>query len=444
MNVVWFCLDTLRADHLSCYGYWRPTSPTLDRLAAEGVLFPGSRASGVATGPGFTSMVTGQYPVNNEWYLTPFNKPDMINFSDARPVFPEMVLDAGGITTAAFDNLFNFASHMKQFVRGFEYCVNVTGTSRPVHHHTLGGAVNRRLLPWVRGHAHERFFLFVHYWDPHMPYNQPPEFARPFVHERGRTDDLEVREAPAGYRYVPGWNLLDRIGDTESYFDADFGPGSGFLYPRTIDSYDGEVRYTDGLVGEVLGALDEAGVLDETAVVVNADHGEQLGQHLDTWDHRGLHDANIHTPLILWRPGALPEGVRPEGHVTHADLAPTILDLLGVEPTAEMDGRSVLPLARGEAGPPTVCYCETLGQRAILSGGWKYIHHLRAHDELYHVQHDPMEALDLIEEQPDRAAALKADLDAWVTEQLAGRPDPMLEQIDRFERFCGPMKPDVL
>ena len=124
MKAIILLLDTCRADHLSCYGYFRQTSPTMDRLAREGALFSQSRANAIATGPAFTSMFTGQYAINNEFYMTPFDVPNMINFPDEKPTLPEMIWEHGGITTAAFDNLMNFASHMKQFVRGFEYYVN--------------------------------------------------------------------------------------------------------------------------------------------------------------------------------------------------------------------------------------------------------------------------------------------------------------------------------
>jgi arylsulfatase len=437
MNVVWFCLDTLRADHLSCYGYFRETSPTIDRLAAEGVLFPQSRANAVATGPGFTSMFTGQYAIHNEWYVTPFDVPDVINFSDARGVFPERIWDHGGITPAAFDNLFSFASHMKQFVRGFEYYVNATGTSRPIHHHLVGGRVNDRLLPWVRAHRDERFFLFVHYWDPHTPYNQPNAFARPFVHERGRLDDLPVQEAPAGYRYVPGWGTLDNLPHAEGPEEFRPEPGSPHRHPRCIDTYDGEIRYTDHLIEQVLDELEIAGVLGETAVVVNADHGEQLHQHYGTWGHPGLHDANVFTPLILWRPGLLPAGVRPEGYVHHIDLGPTILDLLGVEPMEQADGVSLLPRIRGEAPAREQYFAETLGMRSVVRENWKYIRHKCAPDELYDLEADPMEAVNRIGEEPQRAEALQADLLAWVERQLDGRPDPTLRQLARVEELRG-------
>jgi len=437
MNVFWFCLDTLRADHLGGYGYFRETSPTLDRLAAEGVLFPQSRANAVATGPAFTSMFTGQYAVNNEWYMTPFDVGNLINFPDDRPVLPEWIQDHGGITTAAFDNLFQFASHMKQFVRGFEYYVNVTRTSRPVHHHVVGGQVNDRLLPWIRMHKDEQLFAFVHYWDPHTPYNQPEEFARPFVHEPGRRDDLPILEAPAGYRYVPGWSTMARLPVVEGPEEFSPAPDAPQKHPLSIDSYDGEIRYTDHLIEQVVKELDAAGILDRTAIVINADHGEQLMQHFDCWGHPGLHDGNVFTPLILWRPGLLPAGARPRGYVHHVDIAPTVLELLDVDLPEGMDGRSLLPLIRGEEEGRDHYYAETMGMRSVTREGWKFIWHKFAGDELYDLEADPLEQINLIDECPDRARGLREELFDWVRRNLGERSDPILFQLARSEELRG-------
>ena len=436
-NVVWFCLDTLRSDHLGCYDYFRSTSPTIDRLANEGVLFPQSRANAVATGPGFTSMFTGQYAINAEWYMTPHNVGDMITFPDSSPVFPEWIQDHGGITTAAFDNLFQFASHMKQFVRGFEYYVNVTGTSRPSHHHVVGGDVNKRLLPWIRSHKDERFFIFVHYWDPHTPYNQPDEFARPFTHERGSLDDLLVKKAPAGYEYVPGWHTVDQLHVQEGPREFTREPGKIDKHPQCIDTYDGEIRYTDHLIEQVMQELESSGVLDDTAVVINADHGEQLNLHYDSWGHPGLHDANIGTPLVIWRPGLLPAGARPEGYVHHIDIAPTILDLLGVDNPGGMDGESLLPLIRGESKPRDHYFAETAAMRSVVRDGWKYIWHAHTTDELFELASDPLEQVNLIGQHPEREDPLRAELFAWVRDQLGDREDPRPAQLARAVELQG-------
>jgi len=434
MNVVWFCIDTLRADHLSCYGYFRKTSPVIDRLAEEGVLFPMSRANAVATGPAFTSMFTGQYAVNNSWYLTPYDVGNLINFPDDRPVFTELIQDKGGITTAAFDNLFQFASHMKQFVRGFEYYVNVTRSSRPIMHHVTGETINSRLLPWIDSHKEEQVFLFIHYWDPHLPYNQPSKFARPFVHRPGNLDDLPVVKAEAGYNYVPGWSVVDKISLVEEPEKPAPPPGAS-KYPMSIDSYDGEILYADHLVGEVLEKLEKADMLKDTAIILNADHGEQLQQHYNCWGHPGLHDANIFTPLIIWRPGLVPAGKRPPGYVHHIDIAPTILDLFGIRVPENMDGQSLLPVTGEEGMPRRHYFSETMGMRSITAENWKYIWHKCAPDELYDLQSDPLEQVNMSAEYPRKLESLQQVLFQWVKDNLQDRNDPMLYQLARSEEL---------
>ena len=117
-----------------------------------------------------------------------------------------------------------------------------------------------------------------------------------------------MRKAPAGYEYVPGWGTVEQIPNTEWPEDFEAKPGDPHKYPTCIDAYDGEILYTDRLVDQVLNALAEADLLDDTAVIINADHGEQLNQHGDMWGHAGLHDAVVFTPLVMWRPGLVPEG----------------------------------------------------------------------------------------------------------------------------------------
>ncbi|HEX28537.1 TPA: hypothetical protein ENG04_00465, partial [Candidatus Poribacteria bacterium] len=263
LNCILFVIDTLRADHLSCYGYFRNTSPNIDKIAEEGVLFKDAHATAIATGPGFTSIITGLSPIHHRFYLTPWNLPNLIDFDDSIPTLPEIIQDEiQSCTTAAFDNLINFASHMDQFVRGFEYYVNLTRTSKPIHHHVVGGEINKRLIPWLESHSNERFFLFVHYWDPHTPYNQPEEYRKVFSHKPGNLDDLVVKTAPAGYEYVPGWGKVGEIWDPD--------PAQSKV---TIDLYDGEIRYVDALVGEVMEALERLNIADRTALIVTSDHG---------------------------------------------------------------------------------------------------------------------------------------------------------------------------
>ena len=424
LNVVLIVVDTLRADHLGCYGYFRDTSPFLDRLAREGVLFRDSRANAIPTGPGFSSIITGLAAIHHHFYLTPFNLPNLIDFDDDIPTLPELIQDVvGGYTTAAFDNLINFKSHMDQFVRGFEYYVNASRTAKPIHHHLVGGAVNERLIPWLKAHADESFFLFVHYWDPHTPYNQPEEYRDIFHHEPGNLDDLQVKEAPAGYTYVPGWGKVGELWEP--------AVGESEL---TLDLYDGEIRYTDHLVEEVVGTVEELDLTDRTVIIVTSDHGEQLGQH-GMYGHGMLHEAVIWVPLIMWGPGTIPEGKIVEGYVQQADVVPTILSLLGVKKEAlpSFDGLDLLPLIEGQEPPREEIFVEDHHYRAVMQGQWKYsLSYFQGIEELYDIKRDPMEVVNLVEEERGRADAMRERLNEWVRENLQGERDPLFAQVAKW------------
>jgi arylsulfatase A-like enzyme len=432
MNVVLFVIDTLRADHLGCYGYFRDTSPTIDRLAGEGVMFRDSHATAVATGPGFTSIITGLSPIHHKFYLTPFNIPNAINFDDNIPTLAEMIWDHGDYTTAAFDNLINFRSHMKQFVRGYEYYVNVTRTSRWIHHHVVGGEVNKRLIPWIHAHRDEKLFLFVHYWDPHTPYNQPPSYRRLFKYNS--PSDLEVKTSPSGYEYVQGWGTCKEILKPLSERDIKGFPSTE-EYP--IDLYDGEIRYTDELIKEVISALDLAGIIEDTVIIITADHGEQLGQH-GHYGHPGLHEPNIFVPMIFWHPASLPQGEIIEGYVQQADIAPTILDIISAKSEGKFDGESLLPIIKGEKQTRKDIFIETSQQRAIIRENWKLIKDAWDKVGMYNLHLDPMEVENLAEKESAKKQELEKALDKWVMDNIPeGAKDPMLVAAEMRKRATG-------
>ena len=423
-NLVLIDIDTLRADHLGCYGYFRNTSPNLDRLAKEGVLFKDSHATAIATGPGQTSIITGLAPIHHHFYMTPYSLPNLIDFDDDIPTLAELIQDVvGGYTTAAFDNLINFKSHMDQFVRGFEYYVNATRSAKPIHHHLVGGDLNARLLPWLKAHAEERFFLFVHYWDPHTPYNQPDDYREIFSHVPGHLDDLEVKRAPAGYDYVPGWGKADEI--CEIWGSAAEGR------EWTVDLYDGEIRYVDELVGQVIRTLESLGLLEDTVVIITSDHGEQLGQH-GMWGHGMLHEAVIYVPLIIWGPSVVPAGKVVSGYAQQADIAPTILALLGADETKlpRFDGMNLLPVIEGQEPLRDKMFAETSASRAMLDGRWKYIRtYYLDQEELYDLQSDPMEVNNLASQEEFVLEDMRGQLSAWIREGLGGQADPLWRQV---------------
>jgi len=425
MNILFIVGDTLRADHLGCYGYFRDTSPNIDRVAGEGVLFEDFYNAGAPTGPGFTCMYTGLYTIHHRFYR--FTTPNIRQVDDTIFTMPE-ILRALGYTTAALDNLMNQGARAKHFVRGYEFYINCSPDAFGGAARLLAERLNRRLIPWIRDHSGERFFLFVHYWDPHLPYIQPEEYRRVFHHEKGSLSDLRVEEAPGGYKYVPGWGRVGEFPEGEVEFKRQ---------RVSIDLYDGEIRYMDHAIGEVVSTLEDVGVLDDTLILMTADHGEQLNQHYGIWGHAGVHDAVTHIPLIMRCPKRLPRGVKVKGFCQQIDLLPTILDLIGSRTDAlEIDGESAMPLLRGERTRDRIFIENAAGLRAVRTDEWKFIadewaRRLRRGPELYNVREDPMEAINLAETNKERAEELGETLRGWVRDNLRGEKDPAIYEDEK-------------
>jgi len=437
MNLIWFVVDTLRADHLSCYGYFRKTSPNIDRLAEEGLLFENSYASAIATGPGFTCLFTGLAAINHGFYLTPWNVPNAPLLDDRIVTLPELIQARGDYTTAAFDNLMNFRSHMKQFVRGFEFYINVTRLPAWRHHQIIADEVNRRLLPWLEQHADEQFFAFVHYWDPHTPYNMPDKFRGKFNRKKNH---LVTRKAPDGYEYVPGWGLADRLPEGDEKL--------------SIDLYDDEVFYADYSIGLVRERLEELGLLEETVLIVTSDHGEDLDLH-GLWGHGTVHNTTIFVPLIIRDPKHPPPGKRVTEFAQHADNLPTILEYFPKQERRELkrlpspkwmpeipenfDGHSLLKLARGERAGKSEIVAETGQHRAYIAPPWKLIWHREGHkSELFHLKNDPLELNDRAEEEKAVLEGLSEKLRHWVDQNLRGeRTDPIFATNGAWTCYIG-------
>jgi len=444
MNIFLIVVDTLRADHLGCYGYFRDTSPTIDRLAREGVVFENFHVSAEATGPGFTSIITGLFPIQHKFYVTPHNLPNIIDFDDDIPTLPEMIWENGTYTTAAFDNLINFRSHMDQFVRGFEYYINVTRTAMWEHHFVVGGEVNKRLLPWIKGHSKEDLFVFIHYWEPHGPYNQPEEYRNIFKHKKGDLSDLKVCRAPAGYEYVPGWGKVGELWEEDlEQKKADVLTTA----ERTIDLYDGEIKYTDYLISQIVKTIKEERIEKESIIILTADHGEQLGQH-GIYSHSELHEANTWVPLIIWGPKRIPQGKKLKGYAQHTDIAPTILDLIGAQKRPKMAGKSLLPAINGKERLREEIIMEgnsTLGSlyiRGIVRRNWKYTLNLDGTEELYDMKQDPMEVINVADKERDIKRELRYALKRWVYRNLHHRKDPLVE-ANRIMRKRGGENPYI-
>ena len=421
MNVLLIGIDSLRADRLGCYGYGRPTSPFMDGLAAQGLLFEQFFAPVIPTQPSFTTFFSGQMPTTHGIMA---HRGDW-RFADDRPFLPEL-FQAAGYATAAIDNLADH--HQKDwFRRGFDAYIN----PREPGTYPDCFLYNRAAIEWLKHKGDRPFFMFVHYWDPHTPY-LPPKSYRNLFYE----GDPTVRH-PGSLKGFYERPLMDWW--PEKWMDrlAQEWPGASGGHIADIEfvraQYDSEVRCADDGVREMVGALEEMGVLDDTAIVIWGDHGEELGEHGIYFDHHGLYESDIKVPLIVRWPGVY--GRRIGALTQHMDLAPTILEGAGLSVPEAMDGQSLWPLIRGQAnGRPDVLLtgeCTWMAKWALRRDGWKVIvarepdFYGKPARELYDLANDPGEQRNLAEDDPARAREMAAQLEdvLWARLKQAGRSE---------------------
>lgn len=412
-NVVLISLDTVRADHLSAYGYERDTSPTLRTLAAQGVLFETAYAPSATTGPSHASLFTSAPPVSHGVLKNGHN------LDPAWTTLAEALARAGYQTAAVMSSYvlasrFGYDQGFDFFDQDFSRAEVPSGVTlwedEEVEGKFYGRAddTTRRALDWLSGRPRpdRPFFLFVHYFDSHDPYIPPEDYRPPFVP----------------------------------------GPKEALKRNRTIFLYDSVLAYMDAEVGRLLEALPQLGLEENTLVVVTGDHGEGLMQH-GVW-HHGLHiyEEGVRVPLILRWPGKVPDGIRIESPVSLLDLAPSLLALTDSPEESGFQGRSLeATLVGQEPNPPdrpiwlyrrlyaSGDKVEGLAaegeQWGLRRGRWKLIvGEAEGKLELYDLESDPQETHNLASERGEVVAKLRLELDRWLLERP--RPDLPSEPID--------------
>ena len=420
-NLILVVVDTLRADHLGCYGYHRDTSPQIDALAARGVRFENCFSQAPWTIPSFTNIVSGIYPEANRVVASPWNVPNAntIALDDRIPVLAEM-LQEHGYHTIAIDNLHQMSSHPKWFVRGYDHYINLTRRPGLFHHHVRASEIQRAVEKWLESRPDAPVFLFLHYWEPHLPYNQEPPYDSWF---KGELGDAPV-ERNGGREYVPRWGYLDR------------------LTPRALEaiaSYDAEIRYLDDYIGRLLEALDRHGITRDCTFVFSGDHGESMVEHEILFDHQDLYEPTVHVPLIISDsdPGTARRRVVSE-LVEHVDLVPTVLDCLNVPQPPGLCGRSLKPaLEPGGAVPVSAAVHATQDgarpSRMLRTTEWKLVQRFFGRPqgrELYHLTEDPYELVNAAEAYPDIANEMADQMRCWL--------DRLLEPYGLADPFCDP------
>jgi arylsulfatase len=421
-NILLIVVDTLRADHLGCYGYNRPTSPNIDKLAEQGVLAERFICAGIPTHPSFTTLYTGQHPITHGVVA----HGGSTQLAKDAPFLPSLLL-AEGYTTCAIDNL---VQTRQWFGRGYEFYID------PSVRHTLFLDVsceelNARAIPWLRAHADEPFFLMIHYWDPHWPLVPPPRYQDLFYD--GNPTDPDNHSLDGWWQHPIGAMARD------TWLRHPDGPVTDAAYVEAL--YDQEIRHLDDGIGALMESLDDLGLAEDTLVLFLSDHGESITEHGIFLEHHGLYEPTVHVPLIARWPGRLPAGKRLPHLLQHHDVAPTILQAVDAEVPFDMDGCSFWGLLTGASGSPDreyVISCESTWQAkwSIRTRRHKFI--LARQDdmygtsprELYDLDADPNEEHNLVTEAPVLAKELEEKLERWIAERLRSQDkteDPLRE-----------------
>lgn len=371
LNIVLFTIDTLRADHLECYGYDQVKTPNINRLANEGVRFSNFITPAPLTLPSHCSIFTGTYPLyhgvrdNGGFYL------------DSKHVTLAELLKQKGFRTGAFTGAFVLDSRWG-LDQGFDYYfdnfdltkykkISLDAVQR------RGDEVLQEARRWIEEQSKSQFFAWIHLYDPHTPYDPPEPFKS--LHQG-----------------------------------------------RRFGLYDGEIAYVDYLIGEFLDFMQATGLLEKTLIIFTADHGESLGEHKESAHGFFIYDAVLHIPLILRFPqNSDLQGLVISEQGQNIDLMPTILELFNLPFPSMIQGRSLLPLLAGKKGKSVPAYSETFYPRyhfgwselrSIRQGNFKFIQAPRP--ELYDLSLDPKEINNIYAEKKATAERMKRELEKLI------------------------------
>jgi len=388
-NVLLITLDTTRADRIGAYGYGLAETPRLDALASDGVLFENTVTPTAFTLPSHSSIMTGLYP--------PFHGIRLNGgaaLADVQTTLAERLAASGyrtGAVVGAFviDQRWGLNQGFESFNDDFEVAadqkLDLAGVQRP------GDRVVDLGLEWLDQPDERPFFAWLHFYDPHIPYDPPEPYRSKF----------------------------ESVGE--------------------YGLYDGEIAFADSQVGRLLDWLDDRRLAENTVVVVVGDHGESLGDHGEKEHGYYIYDATVKVPLIVRVPGPEFGGIRVPAQVRTIDVLPTVLALVGVEAPDPLHGESLVPLIlEPTAEGPEYAYSESMSVH--LQYGWSALYSVRTsshkfieapREELFNLVADPSESENLLQREPDVAEEMRNALEALREEIEVGAPEIQEADLDQ-------------
>ena len=419
-NVILFGIDSLRADHMSCYGYHRQTTPHIDRFAEDSVLFENNYSAHIPTTSAYASMLTGLdcFSTSVVALRHQGGLPKKIR------TLPE-ILRKNGYNTSCVGFSGNPSS--RGFDRYFDY---PSWGSFAEGRSPKADKLNEVAIPELErlSRSKKPFFLFLRHMDPHAPYLPPAPFERMFF--SGNEFDPKNKSMEPEFNFKPfcdffaGWmppGVTDR-----HYIDA---------------QYDGAIAYMDACIQRIITRVEELDLVDDTLIVINGAHGETLYEHECWYDHHGIYENTLYVPLIIRLPGKLPAGQRVSGTTLHQDLVPTILNLLKIRTDIRFDGQSLLPLIDNKKASNYsdfyITECTWMRKHGWRTPEWKLMialepdFHFKPTVELYNLIEDPLELKNLAGREKGIVAGLTERMNNWIAkrEKETGEKNPMFTNL---------------
>jgi arylsulfatase A-like enzyme len=445
-GVIWIHADTLRPDHLSMYGSQRDTAPFLRKLASEGALFTNAQSQATWTKVSTPSFLTSLYPTTHGIAKIPDRLPSSVTtVAD--------VYRAGGYATVSYSSVV-FTGQLTNLHKGFEEVNEVTSQSDPVYTSKSAREYVDRATDWIDRHKDGPFFMYLHVFDPHPPYEPRQPYDAMWADPASREEHIAQRNALRKTIKEP--SMAPRgMATTEEMKAAGVDPARYLAYDK--DWYDGAIRALDAEIGRLFERLRADGLDDKTAVVFMSDHGEEFQDHGRMWHGQSAYGELAHVPLLIRWPGHVPGGVRVDEVVESIDIMPTVLDLSQLPHPKGIQGQTLVPLLNlpgdrktsawqrrpaitekpslreaTEAPDPNNERDVSWVSFAINDGEWKLIHHTerpagRPEFELFDAKRDPLDQRDVAGEHPEVVQRLAKALDGWHQMALASRLKPDAE-----------------
>lgn len=431
MRIIYFDIDCLRPDHLGCYGYNRPTSPTIDALAREGIRFNHYYCGSSPCVPSRTSLVSGRFGIRNGVISNVgagarfrIATRDYGGPQDANQMFPRQ-LKAHGYDPICFSN-FADRHYALWFMCGWSefHTPNLKSGAETAEE------VNAKVLPWLKHNAtRENYYLHINYWDAHRCYKMDASWA-------DRFKDYPVTQAWPDEETIQAHQAVTGAFTAHQQFHNDTSPHP--LMPGAINNrrdfehmitgYDASIAYVDAHVKEVVDELQRQGVLDDAVIIISGDHGDAFGEHGIYSDHVNVDECIHRIPLIIRMPGVTPENACCNDFMCNVDYAPTICDLLNIPIPEDWDGKSYRANVEGCKGEDrdSLVWDGALYtvQRAVRTKTHLYIKTLdpwlynnREDEELYDMIHDPYETTNLAGTCTDVLQSCRDIMQQWLQQQ---------------------------